>query len=1065
MNSLQHGVLSGFPLSSHQRRVWLQRQGRGVACSQGVFSIEGAVDARLVKAAVQRIIARHDILRTTFHLLEGVKMPLQVVTPDSSFTWQQVSIDGLAALEGILTDERRREFDLENGPNLRILFLTLHHQLSFLVITLPTLCADLGTLNNMVREFTGDYAAEHSQASDDGPVQYAQFSEWHHSLLEDDEDAASGREYWGQLARQAAHVDLRFPFEAVASRLRQPLEIFRFDLEPATVSRINSVSLESGVSSEAVFFASWVVLLSRLAAQSTYASWVSLSGRDHEMLYGVYGPLATPVPVLLNFESSSNFDDTLAHIHKVLIEAADRHTYYRPDQFEDQACSGIRFGFEFDQVETAHGADGICFSTLHSFHCPEDIDLKLAVSSRKKDAAEKSGKASFSAQIYYNPARFSAEFVRDLALHLRAFLIHLHGKKTLDEIEIQSEDQSRQLIARMNRASTGRDIEMTLHEVFENQAALTPGHPAVVYEGQSVSFSELNARANRVANHLRRLGVKNEDRVAICLERSPEIMVAILGILKAGGAYVPLDSTYPAQRLHYILDESQSKVVLTQRSFASVISPGQSQVVCLDDDQEIANAGDESPRVKVHPGNLAYIIYTSGSTGRPKGVMVQHRSVINLLNGLQQAIYKWQEQPLRIAINAPIVFDGSVKQWIQLLKGNTLCIIPEDKRLNPEALLAYIKDKDIHVLDCTPSQFKLLQANAASKQLDQLKAVLLGGEALDEQIWKTLQNQRTGFYNVYGPTECTVDVTACHASESSQPAIGRPLNNVQAYVLDNHLRPVPMGAAGELYAGGDGIARGYCGRPDLTAERFIPDPFNGSPGSRLYRTGDLACYLPDGKLKFLGRADEQVKVRGYRIELGEIASVVRELEGVRDALVLVRGEEKNDPRLIAYVVREAGAALSGAQLRQHVRSQLPDYMVPFAFVVLDQLPLTVNGKVDRKSLPDPDREHSDAQAEYVAPRSETERTITAIWQELLNVKKLGIHDNFFDLGGHSLLMVQLYNKLREAFHKEVPMVELFRNPTIAMLSQYFSGDSPEAHTLKKAHTRASRRLAAVRGDN
>jgi amino acid adenylation domain-containing protein len=1095
MNQMQNGVLSGFPLSSHQRRVWLQQQGAGVLCSQVVVSVQGHLDGRLMKAALRRIVARHDILRTTFHVVEGVKMPLQVVTTEPAFSWEEsaVNADDEDALTAICAGERRREFDLENGPNLRLLFLPVRDHASFLVITLPSLCADVGTLNNMVREFAVEYRSQSNLQSSSEPVQYVQFSEWHHSLFED-EDAKPGREYWSQQAKQNTHGDLRFPFESGRAEQngktnkqknqegRLPTEMFRLDLGPEIAARIKALAMENRTSHEAVLLTCWNAVLWRLSAQPAHATWMSLSGRDHEMLSGCYGLLATPVPVQWSFESPSNFNDALARTHDALREAAEWQPYYRPDQFEDQICSSVRMGFEFDEGATAYGVDGICFSKILSFHCPEDVDLKLSVITGKKSVGEKTaGEDSLSAQIYYDPRRFSAGSVREFMLRLQTFLAHLHGKKFVDEIEIQSEDEWRKLLSTMNPAASGRNIEKTIPQVFEEQVARTPGRPAVVYEQQTLTFSELNVRANRLANHLRGLGIKSEDRVAICLERSAEIVVAILGILKAGAAYVPLDSTYPAPRLRYILQEAGSSVIVTQRSLAVAVSPDQVQTVCLDDDQEIVNASDQNPRTEIHPENLAYIIYTSGSTGKPKGVMIQHKSVINLLDGLQQSIYARHDQPLRVSMNAPVVFDGSVKQWIQLLAGNTLCIVPEDKRLNPEALRAYIEDKNIDLLDCTPSQFKLLLASGASGRSSRLKAVLLGGEALDEQIWTAVQSDpQTSFYNVYGPTECTVDVTVCPASESFQPSIGRPLNDVQAYILDGRLRPVPIGVAGELYVGGEGIARGYCRRPDITAERFIPNPFSVAAGTRLYRTGDRVCYLPDGRIKFLGRVDEQVKLRGYRIELGEIASVLRDLEGVRDVLVLVRGEEKpgneklgneklgyenNDARLVAYIVREAGATLSGAQLRQHVRSQLPDYMVPSGFVIMDKLPLTVNGKVDRKSLPDADRDHSDMAADYVAPRSDTEKTITGIWQELLNVKKLGIHDNFFDLGGHSLLMVQLYNKLREAFHKEIPMVELFRNPTIAMLSQYFSGDTPQSPSLQKAQNRASRRLAAVSRSN
>ncbi len=803
--------------------------------------------------------------------------------------------------------------------------------------------------------------------------------------------------------------------------------------------------------------ACWSALLSRFSGQPEQTCWVTLSGRGHEMLAGVYGLLAAPVPIQCDMESASDFTQVIVRTHERLAKAAEFQCFYRPEQFEEQACPDIRIGFEFNE-SAAKGSEGIRFSAASLFSCVEELDLKLSITGKE---------TSYLLQLHYD-RQFSAKFVQEVAACLQTFMGNVDGAKPVEEISIQSEDEWRKLIRDWNPAQTDFPAHKTIPQLFEEQAALTPERAAVIYEDQSFSFAELNQQANRLANYLLGLGVQIEDCVAICLERSAEMLVAILGILKAGAAYAPLDSTYPAQRLHYVLEETRARFVITQKPLASAVSQGNWRAVCLDDNAEIARAGDQNPRVVCHPENLAYVIHTSGSTGRPKGVMVQHKSVSNLLVALQEPIYSRHGSPLRVSMNAPIVFDASVKQWIQVLKGNTICIVPEKSRLNPEALAAYIKDTKIDVLDCTPSQFRLMMA---SGQLNEAgwapKAVLMGGEAVDESTWAVLhRNKQISYYNVYGPTECTVDVTVGRMQGSVQPAIGHTLKNMQTYVLDRQFQPVPVNVAGELYVGGEGVARGYWGRPDLTAERFVPDPFSGVLGSRLYRTGDLVCRLEDGSLKFLGRADDQVKVRGYRIELGEIASVLREVAGVRDALVTVRGEDKGEPRLIAYAVREAGAALSIPELRQHLRKQLPDYMVPSGFVILDQIPLTVSGKVDRQALPDVDHEHSDLAANYVGPRSETESVITQIWQQVLDVKKLGIHDNFFDLGGHSLLMVQVYNKLREAFHKDVPMVELFRNPTIATLSGYFSGDAATVPSLQKTQERASRRVAAsIRSNN
>ncbi|HET8890735.1 MAG TPA: amino acid adenylation domain-containing protein [Candidatus Angelobacter sp.] len=1055
MNQQGTTSLNGFPLSSHQRRLWL-RQDRALLCAQTVVLVEGHYDPALLKAALRRIVEEHEILRTTFQAVPGMKMSLQVACDGPEFFWQECHIDGEKALHGVCAQERQREFQLESGLALRAVLATMGEKSCYLVLTLSALCGDPGTLNNLVRELAEQYNAAEAERGE--ILQYAQFSEWHHSLL-DENDAPAGREYWCEAAKGSAQQLLRFPFEP--SRIEKKgraTEIVSLVLGPAIAARIRSLAAANGTSEETVLLACWSALISRFSGQPTQTCWVTLSGRGHEMLAGVYGLLATPVPIQWDAESAPDFNQVIARTHERLAKAVELQCFYRPEQFEEQACPDIRIGFELNESIVAKSGEGIRFSTSTLFSCIEELDLKLLISA---------GETSYSIQLHYSP-HFSAKFVQEMAASLQTFVSNVDGTKSVEEIPIQREDEWRKSIRDWNPARTDFPAHKTIFQLFEEQAELTPERAAVIYEDQSLSFAELNQKANRIANYLLSVGVQTEDCVAICLERSAEMLVAILGILKAGAAYVPLDPAYPAQRLQYILQETRVRFVLTQQSLASAASQGSWRVVCLDNNAEIIGVSDQNPRVVCHPENLAYIIHTSGSTGRPKGVMVQHKSVINLLLALQEAIYSRHGSPLRVSMNAPIVFDASVKQWIQILKGNTICIVPEKNRLNPEALALYIKDTKLDVLDCTPSQFRLMLAGGQLSEAGWApKALLMGGEAVDESTWAVLhRSKQTSYYNVYGPTECTVDATVCRMQDSVQPAIGHTLKNMQTYVLDRQLQPVPMNVAGELYVGGEGVARGYWGRPDLTAERFVPDPFSGAFGSRLYRTGDLVCRLEDGRLKFLGRADDQVKVRGYRIELGEVVSVLREVAGVRDALVTVRGEDKGEPRLIAYAVREAGAALSIAELRQHLRKQLPDYMVPSGFVILDQIPLTVSGKVDRQALPDVDHEHSDLAANYVGPRSDTENVITQIWQQVLDVKKLGIHDNFFDLGGHSLLMVQVYNKLREAFHKDVPMVELFRNPTIATLSGYFSGDAATVPSLKKTQERASRRVAAaIRSNN
>jgi amino acid adenylation domain-containing protein len=607
-------------------------------------------------------------------------------------------------------------------------------------------------------------------------------------------------------------------------------------------------------------------------------------------------------------------------------------------------------------------------------------------------------------------------------------------------------------------ALTGGNIPLR----FEQQVLATPGRTAVCYEQKCLTFAELNESANKVANHLLKVGVKAEDYVAICLERSVEMIVAILGILKAGAAYVPLDRTYPTQRLNYILGETAAAAIVTQYSLADLFTDALRKVICIDDDL-IAKESAKNPEVIIHPENLAYAIYTSGSTGSPKGVMIQHQSVLNLLQGLDQAVYCNIVSPACVSMNAPVVFDASVKQWVRILKGDTVCIVPEEKRFDPEALVAYINQKNIDLLDCTPSLLRLMLSEGAVRSARAVPSVvLIGGEAIDASTWSHLRAEKQiDFYNVYGPTECTVDVSVCRISQSSQPSIGDPISNVYGYILNDSLQPLPLGEIGELYVAGAGLARGYCKRPDLTAERFVPDSVSGAAGSRLYRTGDLARFLPGGQMEFCGRRDDQVKIRGYRVELEEITALLRRSKGVRDAVVLMREGNTGQSNLFAYVVLAPDTTLNAEQLRSELRQQIPEYMIPSGFMMLDQLPFTVNGKVDRKALILMSEGQRVTSSAYSAARNQTEEVVTAIWREVLGLRQAGIHDNFFELGGHSLAMVQVRSRLREVFNKEVPMVELFRNPTIALLSRYLEEGQTGNPSMQLAQSRASKRITAA----
>jgi amino acid adenylation domain-containing protein len=600
-------------------------------------------------------------------------------------------------------------------------------------------------------------------------------------------------------------------------------------------------------------------------------------------------------------------------------------------------------------------------------------------------------------------------------------------------------DDWRNLLDRWN--DTQADFpQVCAHELFERQAAHSPDAVAVVFGDRQVSYRELNERANRVAHHLRNRGVGPDVLVGVCLNRSPELVVALLAVWKAGGAYVPLDPAYPPERLSFMIGDAQPLVLLTEDKCRPLFSSAGDNMICLDSDwPRLAQEADDNLPPVAGAENLAYVIYTSGSTGRPKGAMIVHRGLVNYL---WWAITAYRVEPGRSApVHTSISFDLTVTSlFTPLLAGGTVELLPED--VGAQNLLAALRRQgDRSLVKITPAHLELLGQQLTPEQVPGMcRTFVIGGENLlaeNLRLWRE-HAPATRLINEYGPTEtvvgcCVHEVLPTDPPSGSVP-IGRPIANTQLYVLDENLEPVPPGDMGELYIGGAGVARGYLNRPELTAERFLPDPFSGVSGARLYKSGDLARFRMDGTLEYLGRADDQVKIRGYRIELGEIEATLASHERVRSCAVLAREDEPGDRQLVAYVVPRDREAPGTDSMRAFLRERLPDYMVPARFVHLASLPLTPNGKIDRKSLPAPSRDVS-GDGEGGEPRTDTEKRVAAIWSEVLKLDGIGIHDDFFDLGGDSMAAVALVAHLHETFDLELDFAGLFDRPTIAGLSE------------------------------
>jgi amino acid adenylation domain-containing protein len=615
--------------------------------------------------------------------------------------------------------------------------------------------------------------------------------------------------------------------------------------------------------------------------------------------------------------------------------------------------------------------------------------------------------------------------------------------KPLAELSVVSEEAKKKLLIEFNETNVDYQLDKCLHEFFEDQVERTPDAVAVVFKGKQLTYRELNRRANQLAHHLRSLGVGPETLVGVYMERSLEMVIGLYGILKGGGAYVPLDPEYPAERISFMLENTQVPVLLTQKHLEQYIPGHSAKLINVDSEWEmIARESEDNLETETKPHNLAYVIYTSGSTGRPKGVMNIHRGICNRLLWMQDA-YKLSHAD-RVLQKTTFSFDVSVWEFFwPLLFGATLVVAEPGGHRDTGYLTKTIVDEDITTMHFVPSMLQVFLEDKDVRACKSLKRVICSGEALpydlQERFFELLNAE---LHNLYGPTEAAVDVTywACQrGSRLRTVPIGRPIANTQTYILDKYMQPVPIGVSGELHLGGVQIARGYLNRPDLTSEKFIPDPFSPEAEARLYKTGDLCRYLPDGNIEYLGRNDFQVKIRGQRIEIGEIESVLAQYPAVREVVVLAREDVPGDKRLVAYIVPKQQSKLDVEELRNSARDKLPSYMVPAAIVLMDAFPLTSSGKVDRRSLPIPERKRQKDKS-YVAPQGELERILAGIWEELLQVDKVGVRDNFFDLGGHSLLLVKMVPKLEKAFGRKVSIIDLFQRPNIKAMAEFLSDE-------------------------
>ncbi|WP_229212466.1 non-ribosomal peptide synthetase, partial [Duganella sp. HH105] len=1026
-----------LPLSFAQQRLWFIDQFESASALYNIpaaVRLSGALDVAALRRTVNEIVRRHEALRTSFASVDGT--PVQVIAPVLELSLEVQDLSELpqaereAKAQWLVQDEAQTPFDLSNGPLIRARLLRLGETEHIVLLTVHHIVSDGWSTGILVQEVAALYAAYVEQRPSplpELPIQYADFAHWQRQWLSG-EVLQQQLNYW-QRQLGGAPTLLTLPTD----RPRPAQQSHRgavqgFAVSAATTAALNTLSRQAQSTLFMTLTAVFNVLLSRYAGQDDICIGTPIANRNRAETEGLIGFFVNTLVLRTQVDGGEGFLQLLDQVRVNMLDAyahqdvpfeqlvevlkPERHVSHSP-------LFQVMLVLQNAPMETLT-LPGLTLRGMGGEAVLSKFDMSFNIS-------EEGGRLL--GGIEYNTDLFDQSTMARMAGHFVRLLeaVVADPQRRIRDLDMLDEAERRQLLVEWNDTASAGVPDGTIHALFEQRAAASPESVALEYEDASLTYGELNARANRLAHHLRTLGVGPDVLVGLCVERSLEMIVGLLAILKAGGAYVPLDPAYPADRLAYMLEDAAPAVLLTQQRLLPALPAGDVPVFLLDADVASLDACDATnPSTETRAGNLAYVIYTSGSTGRPKGVAITHASLNNLI-AWHCRTFELSEGK-RSSTTASIAFDACTWEvWPPLCSGGSLILPPHLCAKDPEYLLSWWSEARLDVSFLTTPLAEM--AMARGYELASLQHLLIGGDALRQRpaAWPAY-----ALVNNYGPTENTVVATSgvLHATDMVLH-IGRPIANTQIHILDTGLNPVPVGVAGELHIAGDGLARGYVNRGDLTADKFIPNPF-GVAGSRMYKSGDLARYLQDGSIEYLGRIDYQVKLRGFRIELGEIETALGLLASVREALVLAREDVAGDKRLVAYLVAHDGEQLpDAAGLRTALLASLPEYMVPAHFVVLDQLPLTPNGKVDRKALPAPDMARSEDA--YVAPRNAVEETMAGIWAGVLNLDQVGVHENFFSLGGHSLLAITLVERMRRA-GLNVDVRTLFGSPTIAALA-------------------------------
>ncbi|HLI09340.1 MAG TPA: amino acid adenylation domain-containing protein [Ktedonobacteraceae bacterium] len=1027
-----------IPLSFAQQRIWFFEQlvpGSPVHNITQVARVVAPVDRAILERCFETIIRRHETLRTTFAMIDG--QPVGIVSPPQPVHLGFIDLRAAPLEEReeqahqLIVREARRPFDLERGPLLRVILLQLADQEYLILLVMHHIIADnwsAGVLLQELGTLYWAYAAGKPSPLSELPFAYADFARWQKEWLQG-ERLDSLLTYWKQQLAGSPPL-----LELPVDRPRPALQSFhgarrQFSLSPDVVQGLRQLSQQQGVTMVMLLLAAFKTLLYRYTGQTDLPVGMPIANRSRAGCEALIGLFVNTLVIRTDLSGAPTFLELLERVRRVTLDAykhqdlpfeklveelqPERNLSYSP-------LFQVLFNFKRDGLAAA-GVPILRLEDVDNGTCQFDLALNLIESGE-----------TISGSIEYSTDLFDAETIERIIGHYQVLLqaVIADPRQPVTQLPLLSE-REKQHFARWNATQAAYPASACMHQLVAEQAARSPQRIAVSFEDQHITYQELNERANQLAHYLQALGVGPETFVGICMERSLEMMIALLGVLKAGGAYVPLDPSFPSGRLAFMQQDAGIPVLLTQRALLEKIPVCAPRIICIDTDRAYIMAESTADcESSVSALNAAYMLYTSGSTGVPKGVIVQHRSVVNLLHFMLRQLAVAAEDIL-LSVTT-LSFDiATLELFLPLLAGARLVIAASEVVSDGQRLAEQIEAVGATVMQATPATWRMLLESGwqGYKPL----RMLCGGEALSRKLANQLLGCGSVLWNVYGPTETTIWSTIERVVEGEGPvSIGRPLANTQVYVLDRSLQPVPVGVPGELYIGGAGLARGYHQREELTAEKFIRHPL-GAAEERLYRTGDLVRFLPDGRLEFLGRLDHQIKLRGFRIELGEVEAALRQHAAIREAVVVVREDIPNDRCLVAYLIGDE--QLSPAEIRLFLRKKLPEYMIPAAFVQLDAFPLTPNGKVDRRALPAPCHVQAGGERPFVAPATSMEKALAPLWEETLGISPIDAHDNFFELGGHSLLATKLTFQMRKTLGIDVPLHVLFQTPTIAGMAQ------------------------------